>query len=397
MPKGVGTKLNWKEPCPQRWWIGVNPGNSHFHQSQPGRQALLASFGVRRREAQAVEEKSGEKNDEPCTSSSSSESDSSEDEKGLLCLYSLEDSDEELCLMADEEKIDLDLSTNAIKKLQSFNCNCFSFSTTFIVLLAIFSSIPLSSSTAFIVLHGLTLSAPVRSHTELRSRRLEEVEDACRKINGMPELSGGYHMVALSQGNMVGRGVIENCRGPPVRSFISVGGPNAGHSSTFPCGKFPWCGLMGRIYGMGVYNDFAQQHMAPAGYIKIPTDMKGYLTRCRFLPFINNEINDAQSELRKKRFTHLTQLVLILPHICSFSFSPPGPLLHQAAMPLCCSEDGVFVLFGWSSGTPAFRGAFGVYVVLRRGLRFFVCAFLSYVLIIVHGGDIPCISSALAL
>nr|GMD46560.1 cyclin-dependent protein kinase inhibitor SMR3-like [Ipomoea batatas] len=86
------------------------------------------------------------------------------------------------------------------------------------------------------------------------------------------------------------------------------------------------------------------------------------------------------------------------PHICSFSFlPPPGPLLHQAAMPLCCSEDGVFVLFGWSSGTPAFTGAFGVYVVHRRGLRFSVCAFLSYVLIIVHGGDIPCISAALGL
>nr|GMC67041.1 hypothetical protein Iba_scaffold754853CG0010 [Ipomoea batatas] len=91
-------------------------------------------------------------------------------------------------------------------------------------------------------------------------------------------------------------------------------------------------------------------------------------------------------------------LLLSQPHICSFSFSPPpGPLLHQAAMPLCCSEDGVFVLFGWSSGTPAFTGAFGVYVVLRRGLRFSVCAFLSYVLIIVHGGDIPCISAALGL
>ncbi|MEQ5265911.1 hypothetical protein, partial [Escherichia coli] len=53
----------------------------------------------------AVEEKSGEKNEESCTSSSSSESDSSEDEKGLLCLFSQEDSEEELCLMADEEEV----------------------------------------------------------------------------------------------------------------------------------------------------------------------------------------------------------------------------------------------------------------------------------------------------
>ncbi|XP_031099726.1 uncharacterized protein LOC116003928 [Ipomoea triloba] len=42
----------------------------------------------RRRKALAVEEKPEDKNDEPCTSSSSSESDSVEDEKGLLCLFS---------------------------------------------------------------------------------------------------------------------------------------------------------------------------------------------------------------------------------------------------------------------------------------------------------------------
>nr|GMC66507.1 lisH domain-containing protein C1711.05-like [Ipomoea batatas] len=36
---------------------------------------------------------------------SSSESDSSEDEKGLLCLFSQEDSNEEMCLMAEEEEV----------------------------------------------------------------------------------------------------------------------------------------------------------------------------------------------------------------------------------------------------------------------------------------------------
>nr|GMC60805.1 lisH domain-containing protein C1711.05-like [Ipomoea batatas] len=34
-----------------------------------------------------------------------SKSDSSEDEKGLLCLFSQEDSDEEMCLMAEEEEV----------------------------------------------------------------------------------------------------------------------------------------------------------------------------------------------------------------------------------------------------------------------------------------------------
>nr|GLL21372.1 probable serine/threonine protein phosphatase 2A regulatory subunit B''delta isoform X2 [Ipomoea trifida] len=39
------------------------------------------------------------------TSRFNTESDSSEDEKGLLCLFSQEDSDEEMCLMAEEEEV----------------------------------------------------------------------------------------------------------------------------------------------------------------------------------------------------------------------------------------------------------------------------------------------------
>ncbi|RAL38052.1 hypothetical protein DM860_000746 [Cuscuta australis] len=140
----------------------------------------------------------------------------------------------------------------------------------------------------------------------------KQVPFACNKIKQMPELKGGYNMVALSQGNMVGRGVIEECDGPPVKNFISVGGPNAGHSSTFACGKFPWCGAIGKYYGMGVYNDFTQDHLAPSGYIKIPTDIQAYYKKCKYLPRINNEVPDKGSASRKKKFSSLHTLVLVL-------------------------------------------------------------------------------------
>ncbi|XP_031106350.1 uncharacterized protein LOC116011003 [Ipomoea triloba] len=85
-----------------------NSGNYHNLKNAPNdadEEPNKNQKNDRRRKALAVEEKSGDKNDESCTSSSSLESDSSEDEKGLLCLFSQEDSNEELCLMADEEEV----------------------------------------------------------------------------------------------------------------------------------------------------------------------------------------------------------------------------------------------------------------------------------------------------
>nr|GMD68435.1 lisH domain-containing protein C1711.05-like [Ipomoea batatas] len=78
---------------------------SHLSTFLSSAPSLCCNRSCNSRKALAVEEKSGDKNDEPCTSSSSSESDSSEDEKGLLCLFSQEDSNEELCLMAEEEEV----------------------------------------------------------------------------------------------------------------------------------------------------------------------------------------------------------------------------------------------------------------------------------------------------
>ncbi|EPS61619.1 hypothetical protein M569_13177, partial [Genlisea aurea] len=138
----------------------------------------------------------------------------------------------------------------------------------------------------------------------------QQTEIACEKVKGMSELKDGYNIIGLSQGNLVGRGVLELCDdSPPVRNFISLAGPHAGIASVPLCKTERWCVFVDLLLDLAVYSKYVQDHLAPAGYIKIPTDIDGYKKGCRFLPKINNEI--CRNATYKDRFSSLENLVLL--------------------------------------------------------------------------------------
>ncbi|KAI3504286.1 hypothetical protein L1887_32844 [Cichorium endivia] len=139
----------------------------------------------------------------------------------------------------------------------------------------------------------------------------KQTEIACEKVKTMTELKEGYNMVGFSQGNMVGRGVIEFCDGaPPVNNYISVAGPHVGEASMPFCGSGLMCIILANLIDLVVYSDFVQENFAPSNYIKIPTDLDGYREGCKFLPKLNNEFE--KNATYKERFTSLQNLVLIM-------------------------------------------------------------------------------------
>ncbi|XP_047323983.1 palmitoyl-protein thioesterase 1-like [Impatiens glandulifera] len=196
----------------------------------------------------------------------------------------------------------------------------------------------ISSSIPFVVLHGIgsscsnhdtqNLTQELIIHSRSPGHCIEvgdgiwsswftpmhkQVEIVCEKVKNIKELENGYNLVALSQGNLIARGIIQLCDGgPPVKNYVSLAGPHAGIVAPPLCGSNSLCSFEDTLIRFDVYSEFVQAHLAPSGYMKLPNNMMGYLSGCKFLPMLNNEISNQRNSTYKIRFSSLQNLVLIM-------------------------------------------------------------------------------------
>jgi len=138
-------------------------------------------------------------------------------------------------------------------------------------------------------------------------------------IQNDPELKNGFHAIGLSQGNNVIRGYIARFNDPPVDTFISINGVNAGVGAVPHCRpselsgvQTSFCDLLMEQASKRAYTEFAQEHSFQANYWRDPRPAeKDSYQKFSQLAHWNNEVAEKNSTLNDN-FSKTNQFVWIM-------------------------------------------------------------------------------------
>jgi len=143
----------------------------------------------------------------------------------------------------------------------------------------------------------------------------KQVEYFNKAVQKNGKLKNGFHAVGLSQGNLLVRGYIEKYNSPRVDSFLSIHGPLAGVGSLPRCNPRGFAGALCKkvtdLVGDVAYSSTIQNMVAQANYLKDPFEISLYKKENIFLPFLNNEVEHADSQKYKDNFKSLNKLILV--------------------------------------------------------------------------------------
>ena len=128
----------------------------------------------------------------------------------------------------------------------------------------------------------------------------EQLEILCDNIYAEPALKDGFDFIGMSQGGLLARGYVEQCNKYPVRNLINLVSPNGG---------------VVLETNVDMYEPFYQKHFSISGYWRDPADLDDYLTKCSYLPLINNEkTSDKSLKYKENMLTLLNYIVVWSPN-----------------------------------------------------------------------------------
>lgn len=162
-----------------------------------------------------------------------------------------------------------------------------------------------------------------------------QVEYFKKEVENDPHLKDGFNIIAHSQGGLVSRYFIQRYNHPHVFTYISWGSPQQGVYGTPGTldKRFMWLNYLETFSHRILYSGMVQQYVSFAGYWHDTLHYDSYLSKCTFLPYINNEVVHEHGALFKKNLCSLTNMVVVMstnetivePRIsCHFGFYKPG-------------------------------------------------------------------------
>ncbi|CAO3673870.1 unnamed protein product [Rhizopus stolonifer] len=141
----------------------------------------------------------------------------------------------------------------------------------------------------------------------------QQLDKVQKELDLIPELKHGFNSVGFSQGGLFLRAFAQKYNQPPVHRLITFGSPHGGVSDIPNCvnPKDFACRLMKTMVRHGVYTDYIQNRVIQAQYYRDPFNVKVYLEKNKFLPYVNNEIQHKDNEKYKNNLSSLDKFVMI--------------------------------------------------------------------------------------
>jgi len=133
-----------------------------------------------------------------------------------------------------------------------------------------------------------------------------QVEIFCATVLADPHLKQGFNMLGFSQGSIIVRGALERCS-LPVYNLITLSGVNEGVFGVPNLLKLP--PAIRELVSKFAYEDAVQDVISIAGYWRDPYQLDTYMSRCRFLPDVNNEL-PVRNETYRMNILKLNSFVM---------------------------------------------------------------------------------------